>query len=134
MRRQLLSIALIILVVIGSVSRSLIASNQPISPTALYEQIEAQSAPTILDVRSNSEYEAGHVPGAIHIEYRQLPQRLSELPVAKGQPIVVYCETGVRAAIANTTLTTAGYKPILQLTGHMKGWRAKGLPVDKGMR
>ncbi|MGB7413488.1 MAG: rhodanese-like domain-containing protein [Thermosynechococcaceae cyanobacterium] len=130
MRRKLLSVLLIILVSIGSVSCSLIAANQPISPMALQEKIEAQSAPTILDVRSDSEYEAGHVPGAINIEYRQLPQRLNELPVAKGQPIVVYCETGVRAAIASTTLTTAGYKPILQLTGHMKAWRAEGLPVE----
>lgn len=130
MRRKLLSIILVILVGIGSVSCRVIAANQPISPTALHEQIEAQSAPTILDVRSAGEYEAGHVPGAINIEYRQLPQRLNELPVAKGQPIVVYCETGVRAAIANTTLTTAGYKPIMQLTGHMKAWRAEDLPVE----
>jgi phage shock protein E len=131
MYRKLFSTVLIVFLSLSSVGCSLLLPGNAIAPTELFKQIEAQTTPTLLDVRSVREYNEGHIPGAINIEFRQLPQRLNELPRAKGQPIVVYCETGVRAAIANTTLRTAGYKPIRQLTGHMKAWRSKGLPIEK---
>ncbi len=129
MNRKFLPIVLVVLLGLGGLGCNLTA-NLPISQKELLGQIEARTAPVILDVRSAGEYNAGHIPGAINIEYRQLPQRLNELPTAKGQPIVVYCETGVRATIANATLKTAGYTPIFQLTGHMKAWRTKGFPIN----
>jgi phage shock protein E len=130
MNRKLFSIGLIVLLSISGVGCQLMPSSGAIAPKDLLEQIAAQTTPTLLDVRSAREYNEGHIPGAINIEFRQLPQRLNELPLAKRKPIVVYCETGVRAAIANTTLRTVGYTPIRQLTGHMKAWRAKGLPIE----
>ncbi|PZD73987.1 Thiosulfate sulfurtransferase PspE [Acaryochloris thomasi RCC1774] len=131
MNRKLLSISLSVLLSVGSVGCNLIPASDEIAPPQLLEQIEAQAAPVILDVRSAREYREGHIPGAINIEFRQLPQRLSELPTATGQTIVVYCETGVRAAVANVTLQNAGYTTILQLDGHMKAWRSKGLPIEQ---
>ncbi|MEO0374309.1 MAG: rhodanese-like domain-containing protein [Cyanobacteria bacterium P01_A01_bin.17] len=131
MNRKLLSISLSVLLSMGSVGCNLIPASDEIAPPQLLEQIETQTAPVILDVRSAREYREGHIPGAINIEFRQLPQRLSELPTTQGQAIVVYCETGVRAAVANVTLQNAGYTPILQLTGHMKAWRSKGLPIEQ---
>lgn len=130
-KRELLLIGLSLLVAMGVIACNLIPSSDAIASTTLLEQIEAQTAPVILDVRSAREYSEGHIPGAINIEFRQLPKRLSEIPTTKGQPIVIYCETGVRAAVANATLQNAGYTPIFQLTGHMKAWRSKGLPIEK---
>ncbi len=131
MNPKLLSTYLALLLSLGNVGCNLLANHEAIASTTLLEQIEAQTAPVILDVRSAREYSEGHIPGAINIEFRQLPKRLSELPSTKGQPIVIYCETGVRAAVANATLQNAGYTPIFQLTGHMKAWRSKGLPIEK---
>ena len=131
MNPKLLATCLVFLLSLGNVGCNLLANHEAIASTTLLEQIEAQRAPVILDVRSAREYSEGHIPEAINIEFRQLPKRLSELPATKGQPIVIYCETGVRAAVANATLQNAGYTPIFQLTGHMKAWRSKGLPIEK---
>jgi len=84
----------------------------------------------ILDVRTQKEFDAGHVPQAILIPYDDLVSRVSELGNETGRPIVVYCESGKRAGIASTTLTEAGFTRILHLEGDMKGWRESGLPTD----
>lgn len=131
MKHQLLATLLVLLLSLGGLGCQLIPSGDAIAPPQLLEQIEAQTAPVILDVRSAREYREGHIPDAINIEFRQLPQRLSELPTGKGQAIVVYCETGVRAAVANVALQNAGYTTILQLDGHMKAWRSQGLPIEQ---
>jgi len=84
----------------------------------------------ILDVRTQKEFDAGHVPQAILIPYDELVSRVSELGNKTDRPIVVYCESGRRAGIASTTLTEAGFTRILHLEGDMKGWRESGLPTD----
>ncbi len=68
-----------------------------ISAPALESRLSEGQAPLILDVRSEREYESGHVPGAINIPYRELPARLSELTVSEDDEVVVYCEVGGRA-------------------------------------
>lgn len=101
-----------------------------LSPATLLAQIEAGEAPIILDVRTMAEYEAGHVPGAIHIDYRELPQRLEELPTDQSTLIVTYCQTGVRAGVAEQILRSARYTHVLHLDGDMTGWVAQNFPVE----
>jgi rhodanese-related sulfurtransferase len=101
-----------------------------IAPATLADQIAAGTAPVVLDVRSTGEYEAGHVPGAIHIPFQQVGSRLDELPAAPDAPIVVYCAHGPRAAWAGRALRQAGHTQVLYLEGHMTAWRKAGLPVE----
>ncbi len=84
----------------------------------------------ILDVRTQKEFDAGHIPQAILIPYDELSSRVSELGSETDRPIVVYCKSGRRAGIASTTLTEAGFTRILHLEGDMDGWRESGLPID----
>ncbi len=63
-------------------------SNLYISPQALYEQQSTPQSPTVIDVRSQEEYAAGHLPGAHHIPGDTLAQRLAELP--PDRPVVTY--------------------------------------------
>jgi len=103
-------------------------ASDAVMATDLAAQIEAGTAPLILDVRSPEEYAAGHVPGAINIPFREIDQHLAEL---RSHPqIVVYCERGIRANIAETTLADAGFENVLHLEGHMRYWRAQLLPTE----
>ena len=100
-----------------------------ISQSALMEDIKAGNSPIIIDVRSREEYESGHVPGAMHIPFRQANGRSTEIK-AMGRLIVIYCELGPRAALAKRAFGKAGVKGILTLEGHMSAWRKAGLPIE----
>ena len=62
---------------------------------------------TILDVRTPEEFSGGHFPNAINIPLNKLPQRLGEIKELK-QPIVAYCRSGNRSAMAKSILKSAG--------------------------
>ena len=102
-----------------------------ISQDVLWTSIEKGTAPTIIDVRSQSEYESGHVPGAIHLPFYSLWTRQSEIRSPKDEQVILYCEHGPRAGIAKFDLWTAGFEKILYLEGHMSGWKERKLPMEK---
>jgi rhodanese-related sulfurtransferase len=130
-RFVLLFVLLVLCINIFSCNGS-IAENKQISANELIEQIEVDNAPIVLDVRTREEYSQGHIPGAINIEYRELPFRINEISSLSNKKIVVYCERGVRANIAEETLKKAGFTKVLHLEGDMSGWRKRGLATDKG--
>lgn len=101
-----------------------------ITGAGLAELIRAGRAPLVLDVRTADEYRSGHIPGAVNVPIDELPARLSELRLAKTEEVVVHCERGPRAAKAEAFLVESGYTNVVDLQGHMKGWRDSGLPVE----
>jgi hydroxyacylglutathione hydrolase len=80
------------------------------------------AGPEALDVRQRSEYADGHIPGARHVELGALVARAGELP---GQPMVVMCGHGERAATAASLLERAGRKDISVLVGGPDDWAAE---------
>lgn len=112
-----------------------VGSSSPvrISPQALMARLEADTAPLILDVRSPAEYAAGHIPTAVNIPYREVPQRWPELAATTTETIVVYCEVGIRAGLAEMALEQAGFQQIVTLDGDIRGWRAAGLPISPSL-
>lgn len=100
-----------------------------ISSAELLKVLDDESQPLILDVRTAEEYAAGHIPGAVNIHFRELPDQLDELRSQNPSSIVVYCEAGVRAGIAEQTLEEAGFESILHLDGDMREWRSQNLPT-----
>ena len=131
-KRFVLLFVLLALCINISACNSSIAATQQIPATELIEQIKLDKAPVILDVRTQEEYLEGHIPGAINIEYRELPSRINEIDSFSNEKIVVYCERGVRANIAEETLKKAGFIEVLHLEGDMSGWRERGLATDDG--
>ena len=101
-----------------------------ISSADLAVRIRGGAAPFILDVRTAKEYQAGHIPGSVNISHDQLSERLSELGISKTEEMVVYCESGRRAALAEKVLAESGYARVRDLEGHMKGWRKFELPTE----
>lgn len=62
---------------------------------------------TLLDVRTQGEWDGRHLPGAVLIPVQSLESRMSEIP--RDHPVVVYCQSGGRAARATEMLVAAGY-------------------------
>ncbi|MEP7325904.1 MAG: rhodanese-like domain-containing protein [Gemmatimonadota bacterium] len=85
--------------------------------------------PVIIDVRGESEWEAGHINGAQHIPLGYLVERMDEVP--RDRPVVVHCQGGGRSHIGTSLLQAQGYQNVSNLTGGMGAWEAAGLPVER---
>lgn len=86
---------------------------------------------TLVDVRPEDEYRAGHIPGAMSIPVAQLGQRLAEIP--KRREVVAYCRGPycVYAVEAVELLRKRGYRARRAEEG-LPDWRARGLPIASG--
>jgi rhodanese-related sulfurtransferase len=125
--------ALLSALLLGAVGcRDAVRSGYPSQITAaeLAKRVHTPPAPLILDVRSPREYAAGHVPGAVNIPHTQLAYRLGELGIDKSEEVVVYCQVGKRAALAEQVLAEAGYTGVLHLEGQMRAWQRGGYPTE----
>jgi len=81
---------------------------------------------TVLDVREDDEWAAGHIEGAVHIPLSEVPGRLAELPAA--DQLVVACRSGARSAQATAYLQQIGIAAV-NLGGGMQAWSAAGRPM-----
>jgi hydroxyacylglutathione hydrolase len=81
----------------------------------------------VVDVRSESEWRGGHIPGAMHIPLGYLLDRLPEIPTDR--PVIVQCQAGTRSAIAASVLQRAGRRRVVNLAGGLDVWQGAGLPV-----
>lgn len=84
---------------------------------------------TLLDVRESWEYDADHIPGALHIPLNDLPERLAEIPADR--PVVVVCEHGVRSVMAADYLAYSGFHEVYNLLGGTSEWRLRRLPLAR---
>jgi len=80
----------------------------------------AQEGALLLDVRSEREFAAGHLPSAVNVPVSQLAAQLGRLS-DKRRPVVVYCASGVRSTRAAFVLREAGFSRVLNL-GIMSAW------------
>lgn len=85
----------------------------------------------LLDVRSPEEYAAGHIKNALNIPHDRLAERVGQIQKYAGVPVVLYCKSGRRAAMAAEVLAANGFTNLSHLTGDMDGWVAAGYPVTK---
>jgi rhodanese-related sulfurtransferase len=86
----------------------------------------------LVDVREESEWAAGHLPGAIHVG-KGIIERDIELRVPEtGTKLILYCGGGYRSALSADNLQKMGYTNVESMDGGWKGWIAAGLPTKKG--
>jgi rhodanese-related sulfurtransferase len=86
---------------------------------------EVADGAAILDVREQDEWQAGHIPGALHIPLGQLTARVGELPPGE---VVVVCRSGGRSGQAVAWLNESGFETV-NLDGGMQSWSAAGRPM-----
>jgi len=100
------------------------------------DEIDAQAATPLLengsvfvDVREQSEWDEGHIPGAIHVPRGNLESRIENAVPDRGSRIVVYCASGARSAFATKTLEELGYVDVVNLAGGYTDWKRNGFPT-----
>lgn len=110
---------------------AVLASEAPqISQQNLLEVLKTPNNNIVLiDVRTEAEYNAGHVAGAINISHDTIEENIAFLDQYKSSEIVVYCRSGRRTAIAIDVLAKNGFSNLQHLTGDMNGWLEAKLPV-----
>jgi sulfur-carrier protein adenylyltransferase/sulfurtransferase len=87
-------------------------------------------ATTVIDVREDSEWEQGHLPGAVHISKSYVEQQIEGTVPDRDAPVVLYCAGGVRSLFAAQTLEQLGYTNVASMSGGFQQWKSSGLPWE----
>lgn len=101
-------------------------SYQTATPDELAARIEAGEV-HLIDVRSDEEWNSGHITEADHLFLGRLPDNLSKID--GGKPIVTQCQSGARSSIAASLFQAAGLE-VINMTGGFGAWTDADLPVD----
>ena len=95
----------------------------------LMNMMDKGKPPVVLDVRTSSEFMRGAVPNAVHVSVFNIAFEHKDLAISRKEPIIVYCNSGVRARVAALFLTAAGFESIYLLREQLNGWKQRGYPV-----
>jgi hydroxyacylglutathione hydrolase len=93
----------------------------------LKERLDNGSKLTLLDVRTDEEWNKGHIENAIHIYVGNLKERLNLVP--DEYPIAVICSVGNRASLSTSILLRAGLRKVSNVLGGMTAWKRAGYPI-----
>ena len=109
-----------------------------ITATQVREQLDSKQVDVILDVREPSEWDKGHIPGAVLAPRGMLewyadpasPVAKSELTTHPDARIIVQCASGGRSLLAAQALKKMGYTNVVNMAGGFNEWIKQGFPVE----
>jgi rhodanese-related sulfurtransferase len=81
----------------------------------------------VLDVREDAEFRQGHLPGAIHVPVKRLPDRVAKL--RRDKPYAVICASGSRSVKATTYLLEQGFAGTVSVDGGVTAWARSGRAI-----
>src|SRR5919205_4129008 len=90
----------------------------------------AHEGVAIVDVRETEETESGVLPGAKHVPRGYLESRIEGVVPDRSTPVVIYCASGTRSALAAHTLEELGYEDVRSMNGGITLWKDRGYKVD----
>ncbi len=85
----------------------------------------------LVDVREESEWQAGHAEGAMHLGKGIIERDIETTVPDKSMKMVLYCGGGFRSALVADALQQMGYTAVISLDGGWRAWLAAGLPVAR---
>ena len=85
----------------------------------------------LVDVREESEWAQGHLPGAIHLGKGIIERDIEQRAPDTGARIILYCGGGFRSALAADNLQKMGYTNVESMDSGWKGWNEAGFPTEK---
>ena len=92
---------------------------------------QARGEPFLLfDVREESEFAAGHVPGAKSLGKGIIERDIEAIVPDPDKEMVLYCGGGFRSALAADNLQKMGYTNVISMDGGFRGWKEAGLPIE----
>lgn len=84
----------------------------------------------LVDVREESEFAAGRIPGAVHLGRGVIERDIEKAIPDPDTDIVLYCGGGFRSALAAESLEKMGYTKVSSMAGGWRGWKEAGHPTD----
>jgi rhodanese-related sulfurtransferase len=94
-------------------------------------RIDAGEKFLLVDVREESEWARGHLPGAIHLGKGTIERDVEQKVPDSGAKLILYCGGGFRSALAADNLQKMGYTDVESMDGGWRGWTEAGLPTQK---
>ncbi len=102
---------------------------EAIDVAGLAARVDGADPPLVIDVRNAGEFEAGHIPGSIHIPYAELAERAGELP--RDRAVATICKAGKRSGLAASILQREGFEQIAHVaSGGVPTWGELGHPLQ----
>ncbi len=97
------------------------------------QNINNRARPQIIDIRTPQEYKAGHIKGAVLINFYDpnFAQNIEKAGLDKQQPIYIYCRSGSRSGHAINIFKKLGFKEIHNLVFGINEWNQRGMPIEK---
>jgi rhodanese-related sulfurtransferase len=101
------------------------------NPKSVKRRMDKGEPIVLIDVREKSEWNAGHIPGAIHLSKGIIERDIEEKFPDKSSELILYCGGGFRSVLAAHNLKLMGYKNVISMDGGWREWKKKGYPVTK---
>ena len=86
----------------------------------------------LIDVREESEWEAGHARGAQHMGKGVIERDIEQRVPDKTVELILYCGGGFRSALSADNLQKMGYTNVVSMAGGWRAWQAAGAPIESG--
>jgi GrxC family glutaredoxin len=119
---------LALIIILALLARSFLSAAKSVRPAEATRLINHNGA-IVVDVRTDKEFQEGHVLNALHIPLGVLQNRLDELQDFKTRTLVMVCRSGARSAQAASILAKQGFEDVYNLSGGMMAWQGASLPV-----
>ena len=96
-----------------------------------FDRLRAEKHAVVLDVRTEKEFKAGHIPGAINLDFNsgEFAKKFGQLD--KGKTYLVHCASGGRSAKASSQMTQGAFSNVVNLETGFRGWEKAGKAVEK---
>ena len=91
---------------------------------------KVENGSTLIDVREDNEWAAGHAKGATHIGRGVIERDIIGKFPDKNQELILYCGGGYRSAMADDNLQKMGYRNVLSMIGGWTAWKEANAPVE----
>lgn len=95
------------------------------------DRMESGKNFVLVDVREESEFAAGHIPGAVHIGKGVIERDIEAKVPDAATTLVLYCGGGFRSVLAADALQKMGYTHVISMDGGWRGWTMAALPIEK---
>lgn len=94
-------------------------------------RLDAGEKLVLVDVREESEWSRGHLPGAVHLGKGIIERDIEQCVPDTNTKLILYCGGGFRSALSADNLQKMGYSNVESMDGGWKGWLEAGFPTQK---